>query len=123
MTENELGRMLKQKRAMIPLTLQELAARSGVSSSHLGRIERRERFPSARVLHRIAEPLGSSESELLTLAGYLHPQPSTEADSLSSRQLDAYVARLLSEEPVKVQRVVIAILGILKNMAWSTTKE
>jgi len=101
---------------MIPLTLKQLSDAAGVSTSHLGRIERGRRFPSARILSRIAKPLGSGESELLTLAGYLHPQPSTEADSLGSRQLDAYVARLLSEEPVEVQRVVIALLVILKNM-------
>jgi len=108
---------------MIPLTLKQLADATGVSSSHLSRIERGQRSPSAWILSRIAKPLGSGDSELLTLAGYLHLQPSTEADSLGSRQLDAYVARLLSEEPVEVQHVVIAILGILKNTAWSTTKE
>ncbi len=37
---NDLGKILKQRRVMIPLTLRELATTSGVSSSHLGRIER-----------------------------------------------------------------------------------
>ena len=37
---NDLGKLLKQRRVMIPMTLGELAAASGVSSSHLGRIER-----------------------------------------------------------------------------------
>ena len=53
---NDLGKLLKQRRVMIPLALQELAAASGVSSSHLGRIERGERFPSAHILHKIAKP-------------------------------------------------------------------
>jgi len=114
---NNLGEILKQRRFMLDFTLHQLSITSGVSTSHLGRIERGQRFPSARILSRIAKPLGYGESELLTLAGYLSPQPSTEADSLGSRQLDAYVARLLSEEPVEVQRPVIAILSILKNMA------
>jgi len=117
MEPNYLGRTIKQQRVMSGLTLHELAHASGVSPSHLGRIERGERFPSARILGRIAKPLGSGESELFALAGYLHPQASSEVDSLSRRQLDAYVARVLSQEPVEVQRTVIAILSILKNMA------
>jgi transcriptional regulator with XRE-family HTH domain len=68
---NDLGKILKQRRVMVPLTLRELAVTSGVSSSHLGRIERGERFPSAHILRRIAKPLGCEETELLTLAGYL----------------------------------------------------
>jgi transcriptional regulator with XRE-family HTH domain len=72
----DLGRILKQQRVLIPLTLQELAASTSVSSSHLGRIERGERFPSARILRRIAKPLGFNEDELFTLAGFLSPQTS-----------------------------------------------
>jgi len=43
MTEDnrsDLGKALKQRRVMIPLTLQGLSAMSGVSPLHLGRIER-----------------------------------------------------------------------------------
>lgn len=68
---NDLGTMLKRQRLAVPLTLRELAATSGVSSSHLGRIERGERFPSAHILRRIAKPLGLEEDELFTMAGYL----------------------------------------------------
>jgi transcriptional regulator with XRE-family HTH domain len=113
---NNLAKILKQRRVMIPLTLRELATTSGVSSSHLGRIERGQRFPSARILCKIAKPLGASESELLTLAGYLSPQPSTGAESRVG-QLDPYVAAVLSQEPAQVQRVVIGILSILKSLA------
>jgi transcriptional regulator with XRE-family HTH domain len=115
---NNLGKILKQRRVMVPLTLRELATASGVSSSHLGRIERGERFPSARILRKIAKPLGASEAELLTLADYLSPQPSTGAERPPSvGQLDPYVASVLSQEPVEIQRAVVAILTILKSMA------
>lgn len=107
--------MLKQGRVMIPLTLQELSARTGVSTSHLGRIEGGSRFPSARVLHKIAGPLGFSEDELFTLAGFLSPQPSTEVEGV--RRLDAYVAGVLSQEPMEIQRAVVTILSVLKSMA------
>ncbi len=111
---NDLGKILKQKRAMIPLTLQQLATRSGVSASHLGRIERGERFPSAHILGKIAKPLDLGESELFTLAGYL---PSSEGESETPiRKLDPYVASVLASEPVEVQRTVIAILTILKSI-------
>ena len=111
----------------MPLTLQELATTSGVSSSHLGRIERGERFPSARILRRIAKPLGFDEDELFTLAGFLSPQTPGVADDASpgysSRQLDPYVAKMLADEPIEVQRAVIGILTMLKSVAKGITRE
>ncbi len=118
---NDLGKMLKQKRINTPLTLMELSAASGVSSSHLGRIERGERFPSARILRKVAKPLGFKEEELFTVAGFLSPQKSTGAEEstalYNSRHLDPYVARLLAEEPAEIQRSVIGILSLLKSVA------
>lgn len=110
----------------MPLTLQELAAKSAVSASHLGRIERGERFPSAHILQRIAQPLGFEEDELFTLAGYLSPQPTMVAEpgtTYGSERLDPYVARVLAQEPIELQRAVIGILTILKSIARSTRQE
>ena len=125
-SDSDLGKIIKQQRITVPLTLQELAAESGVSSSHLGRIERGERFPSARILRKIAKPLGFDEDELFTLAGFLSPHTSGVAEEsgsrYSSRQLDPYVARLLAEEPLEIQRAVIGILSLLKSIARGTTK-
>ena len=115
-----LGRILKQRRVMIPLTLRRLATISGTSSSHLGRVERGERFPSASILRKIAKPLGFDESELFSIAGYLS---SGAADtekrkaSYTGRRLDPYVSEILSREPVEVQFAVIQILGILRSVA------
>ena len=124
---NDLGRIIKQQRVAIPLTLQELAATSGVSSSHLGRIERGERFPSAHILRRIAKPLGFDEDELFTLAGFLSPHTSVVAEEKSaaygSSRLDPYVAKLLAEEPVEIQRAVIGILNTLKLVAKAVHRE
>ena len=99
------------------LTLGKLSAESGVSPSHLGRIEKGERFPSAHTLRKIAKPLGFREGELFTYADYLPSQSSRMVESSSERQLDPYVAKLLSQEPVEIQRTVVAILTILKSMA------
>ena len=117
---NNLGRILKQRRVMALLTLREIATMSGVSSSHLGRIERGERFPSATILQKIAKPLSFEEGELLCLAGYLSPQATGIAEEkadYSGRQLDPYVSQILSQEPVEVQRAIIGLLSILKSIA------
>jgi len=106
----------------VSLTLHELAAASGVSASHLGRIERGERFPSAHTLRKIAPPLNSSEDELFTLAGYLSPQPPSEAEKPGVRRLDPYVAEVLSQEPVEIQRAAVNILSVLKSMARALPK-
>ncbi len=123
--EISLGEIIRQQRVTMPLTLQELADQARVSPSHLGRIERGERFPSARILRKIAEPLGFEEDELFTLAGYLSPQPgavSEEQPSYSSGRLDPYVSKILAQEPVEVQHAVIGILSVLKGIAKSMTK-
>jgi transcriptional regulator with XRE-family HTH domain len=111
---------------MIPLTVRKLAAIVDVSPSYLGRIERGERFPSASVLRKLAEPLGFTESELFALAGYLS-QPSEGVEEkiagYAGGQLDPYVGRVLGGETVKVQRAAINILGILKSIAEALRKE
>ena len=118
---SDLGKILKQQRLTVPMTLTELAEVSKVSSSHLGRIERGERFPSARILRRVARPLGFNEDELFTLAGFLSPQRSSAAGEREpgylGRHLDPFVAKTLSEEPVEVQRAVIGVLSLLKSIA------
>ena len=123
---DNLGEIIRRQRVMEPLTLKELAIMSGVSSSHLGRIERGERFPSASILRKIAKPLGFEEDELFTLAGYLSPQHPSIAEGrkeYSGRELDPYVARVLAQEPAEMQRAVLGILTILKSIARSTVKE
>ena len=113
----ELSKMLKQRRLMAELTLHQLSASSGVSSAHLGRIERGERFPSGHILRKIAKPLELDESQLLILAGYLSPQSSNGEYNLG--QLDPYVVKVLSGEPVTTQRAVVSLLTIIKAIAKS----
>ena len=125
--DSDLGKILKRQRLSLPLTLRELSAMSGVSASHLGRIERSDRFPSGSILRRVAKPLGFEEDELFTLAGYLSPQTQGVAEGHQryggGGELDPYVARILTQEPVDMQRAVIGILSILRNIAKSMAKE
>ena len=126
LNSNPLGGIIKQQRLSLSLTLQELADKAGVSASHLGRIERGERFPSAHILRKIAKPLNFEEDELFTLAGYLSTQGSMIAEEsplYGVNRLDPYVARVLAQEPVEMQRAVIGILAILKSLAKSIGKE
>jgi len=121
-----LGRILKQKRASAVMTLRELALRSGVSASHLGRIERGERFPSARILRKLARPLGFEEDELFTLAGYLStrlPDATPATADYKENRLDPYVAQMLGQEPPEIQRAVLVILTIVKSIAHSMRRE
>ncbi len=121
-----MGEIIRQQRVAIPLTLQELAQKAGVSPSHLGRMERGERFPSARILRRIAKPLGFDEEELFTLAGYLSPQPSTLSEarpSYTGQRLDPYVSKVLAQEPIEIQHAVIGVLAMLKSIAKGMVKE
>ena len=118
-----LGKILRQQRVSTNLTLYDLSAASGVSPSHLGRIEKGDRFPSADILQRIAKPLGFGEEELFTLAGYLSPRLGIESVKTNAtalpvnHELDPYVARVLSQEPVEIQRAVVGILSILKSIS------
>ena len=117
---NNLGRMLKTRRLMMAHTLSELAMLSEVSTSHLARIERGERFPSASILKRIAKPLGLSEIELFTVAGYLpstSPETGQSVTMDSIYNLDSYVAAVLASEPVSRQRAIIGIFNILKAIS------
>ena len=116
-----LGKILKQKRQSAGLTLHEISEVSGVSTSHLGRIEKGERFPSADILQRIAGPVGFSESEIFTLAGYLSSNDERDKQivPIEKSRLDPYVAKVLGQEPIEVQRAVVGILTILKSIAGS----
>jgi transcriptional regulator with XRE-family HTH domain len=118
--KENLGELLRLQRATMRLTLHELSAVSGVSPSHLGRIEKGNRFPSAHVLQRIAKPLGFDEDELFTLAGYLSSGTAVVVEKAVARpagRLDPYVAKMLGQESPEVQHAVIGLLTILKNVA------
>ena len=116
-----LGKILKQKRRSAGMTLRQLSEISGVSPSHLGRVEKGERFPSADILQRIAKPLGFTEAEIFTLAGYLSGSAGDEAPAIAEEQakLDPTVARVLAQETVEVQRAVLGILTLLKSISSS----
>jgi transcriptional regulator with XRE-family HTH domain len=113
----DIGKVLKQRRRSLSLTIREISEESGVSASHLSRIEKGNRFPSAGVLRRISKPLGYEELDLMMEAGYLSPVKSEDGkEGRRFSKLDPYVAGVLSQEPIEVQRAVIQILSTIKHI-------
>ncbi len=66
--------------------------------SHLSRIEKAQRYPSTRVLCKIAKPLGLEEKELFNLAGYMPSEHPTSPD------LEKH--KLLAELDILINRVI-----------------
>ena len=50
-----LGRVLKQQRLMVPLTLREMQVVTGIASSQLVRVERGDVSPSSLLLRKYRE--------------------------------------------------------------------
>ncbi len=115
---SEIGKLIKQRRAVMSMTLRELAKVSKVSASHLSRIERGGRLPSVHTLRRIASPLSFKEAELFTLADFMSPVAAEDINDKSGNTsgLDPYVARILAEEPLEVQHAAVRVIGILKRL-------
>ena len=91
----ELRSKIKEQRQAKGLTLHQLSLASGVSSSHLARIERGERFPSGYILQRLAKPLGLGEIELLKLAGVLPADASDQRIDRLKAELKRDIAHAL----------------------------
>jgi len=96
-----LGSIVRRQRNRLGLTLRDLAAKSGVSISHLGRIEKAQRYPSTTVLRKIAKPLNLDENELFSIAGYLPGE--------KPKTLDLEKHKLLEELDILVDRVTADI--------------
>ena len=92
---NKLGEVIKERRKAKGLNLRQLSSLSGVSISHLGRIEKRERFPSVPILRKLAEPLDFGEVELFKLAGFLSRDDSDERLARLKRVIKGEIASAL----------------------------
>jgi len=62
-TDERLGRELKTRRLLMDLTLKDLSAKSGVSTSHIGRIEQGKRIPGSRILAKLERALKGRQNE------------------------------------------------------------
>lgn len=68
---NKIGEFLREyRKENNGITLRELSKRTGISFSHLSKIERGEHNPTKDTLFIIAEALDLNEDELYLMAGY-----------------------------------------------------
>jgi transcriptional regulator with XRE-family HTH domain len=110
-TQN-LGSIIKRQRKRLGLTLADLSSVSGVSTSHLGRIENAQRYPSARILRQIAKPLNLNEKELFNMAGYL---PVDQLATLENHKLLAELDILINRTTADLNRIKSIIRELYKK--------
>ena len=111
-SKENIGRIIRQHRKSIPLTLNQLSRMSGVSITHLGRIEKGQRVPSPRTLQSIAKPLGFDLNELLILAGHLSPEPSALSEEQRNKlwaELNMLLERTVSDRN-RIREIVNRLL-------------
>ena len=75
-----ISRIIREQRKQKSLSLKQLSRLSGVSISHLGRIEQGLRRPSTRTIQKIVGPLDFDLQELLIITGHLLPGQSTSSE-------------------------------------------
>ena len=108
-SKQNIGKLIREQRKSVPLSLNKLSKISGVSVAHLGRVEQGQRAPSPHTLQKIAKPLGFDLNELLIMAGYLSPEPSSvlpeeQRDKLRT-ELDMLLERVESDSK-RIRKIV-----------------
>ncbi len=61
----DVGHAIKVERTKKRLTQKELAEKIGVSATYLSLIENRDRYPSEKILRKIAEGLETTQSKII----------------------------------------------------------
>ena len=113
-TPQNLGSIVRAHRKRVGLSLAGLSAKSGVSLSHLGRIENAQRYPSTKVLRKIAKPLNLDEKELFNLAGYLPVEQSAKPNLEKHRSL-AELDILVNRVTADLNRIKVIIRELHKK--------
>src|ERR1700754_401968 len=79
--EQRIAAGIRQRREALSLTVNDLAARSGVSRAMISKIERVEASPTASLLGRLCSALGITLSSLIASAEDVGPMPLARAKS------------------------------------------
>ena len=110
--KRNIGKVIREQRKRIPLSLKRLSKMSGVSLAHLSRIEKGQRSPSPHTLQLIAQPLGFDVNELLIIAGFLSPGPLVASEEERNRlraELKLLLERTLSDSK-RIDEIVQRLL-------------
>lgn len=117
---NNFGQFIKSKREEHGLTLSEVAEKSGISHSHLSRVESGDRNPpKAPVLKKLARSLGITYPEIMIAAGYLNKEDYElidmyqEEEKLEDRliRLVKHIVNDMNEFPTKYHEQIFSIFG------------
>jgi transcriptional regulator with XRE-family HTH domain len=107
-----IGKVIREQRKSIPLSLKQLSEMSGVSIAHLARVENGDRVPSPSVLQNIAKPLNFDMNELLIGAGYISPDPSNSSEEQRDKlrtELNELLERVESDSK-RIKEIVDRLL-------------
>jgi transcriptional regulator with XRE-family HTH domain len=96
----QIGDEIRRRRRALDWTLEDLAARSGLSPRYLSSLERNERDPSLSTIEAVSRALSADPAELLGPVKGLSPA-STEA------------AKVFATLSAAAQRVVLQLMQLL----------
>lgn len=118
------GMKLRQYREQAGLTLTDLGVRARLSTPYLTEIEHGKKYPKAEKIERLAEALGRSYDDLVSIR--LGKELSPLADFLASPLLHNFpyhlfgispsqVVELMTRQPAEASALVSALLGIAEQ--------
>jgi transcriptional regulator with XRE-family HTH domain len=118
------GMKLKRFREQAGLSLTDLASKTSLSTSYLTEIEHGKKYPKAEKIARMAEILGKSYDDLVSIK--LNDDLTPLADFLSSPVLHNFpyhlfgispfqVVELMTRQPVEASALVNALVGIAEQ--------
>jgi len=120
LNDNQIGKYLKSLRISMGISQYKLAAISGITVSHICRLEKGNRLPSGGMIVKLARALGIAEKELLVMTGCIEATEETR-NAESKRHLEAEIDHLvvytLAQETPELQRQIIEVLQMLKKTA------
>ena len=118
------GMKLRQYREQAGLSLTDLGVRARLSTPYLTEIEHGKKYPKAEKIERLAEALGRSYDDLVSIR--LDQQLSPLADFLASPLLHTFpyhlfgispsqVVELMTRQPAEASALVDALIGIAEQ--------
>jgi len=107
MGKKTLRFFLKKQREKKGLSIRALAKYSDVSDSYLSQVETGKRFPSAKVLRKLARPLGVKEEVLMREAGYLPEMVCEKPARYGTEYID--VSKLSEEDKQLVRDMTVRL--------------
>ena len=107
----DIHEYVRENRIGQQLSIQELSKLSGVSASHISRIERGNRKPSPRTLEKLAPHLSVSYMNLLEVANLIH---STSSEKVSLEEV-LMKENLLYKESVITMEIKKQIIQLLEQ--------